>query len=1121
MSVEIENNIFNIEDEELDDIEYLEILSLDEIIKDNPLFIALSRNDIYENLHEMFQDRKRSESVTQLFYDILDNKKRENSNFDNFNNYIFSVDAEKKTNALDIEEIEEDARYFKNLSKLTNVKHEEAKNKYFFSITYDPSSKNMKFKPSSRINALIEPKNEKFPVYYPVYPIDDVNLPLLAAYYKIPVCTVNDYIYTKIASHLSNSVNINYNESNKSKTVSDLVKNIKPTIHDIVEYLKDCFALDYGNIDNIFKRFDHSLDFINEEEFNILCDHMIKLTSYEKERKNVNRPYRIRKSDLINKKLTFFEKLSSSIKLIKLDDKTINFLSSLRESLEQYRVNNIITEELVDLKKINIYNIINSIHYNDANTEELLKGIKATIKNININESIEAIDNIISTHENLENIIDEHEYMKILLEYSSDHIFDYDKDGKKYLLSYREAKEIKEGEDRENYEGGIDNEFIGENMDLEDMDNVANDLDENIYGVKKFNNFDKYLKNITYKNEDGFLEYLRIILSIINEISSLSHLEIDYELLCNELFKYFKSVPTKYDRFRKSFTDAGLDIEHKLIDDFIKIKPSMILDGLVKDQDSNVTDIIYETNKNYLSTQNDMLTHAIAFWIVNLQEKILENTILIDDNYLNSAFVDKWYLYGSPLNGLEKTAKNGVLPYLLDATLDYIANNNEYIIDGNIIYDNVRSIIIDKYSELLKELKKKHDLDNEKKKVERGIKEQTKLIKSYKEGNKEQLEKDFINAFLYMPGVNYKKIHKYLLGCCLKKIDDTFDTDGDLVKAGRKDLIAIKKFYGNNRVTNKSRDLRYIPELSGIKDEIMRDDNINIIKISDYIYDIADNAELVNDWLDTMYDKSPLLPNNIIDDFKNNAKTIDKLIEENINVLAKTTRISNKEIIKNFGNKNINSKNILLNISKILFLYKKEYEDENINLLVNNSIKYIKDILKDIYKLNKILNDDVVYEINRINKYIVSRAICLPFSPESAANGGKIRAEVEIPDGFVELNAKNILNYLLNYFSISTFPTMEENIDFLNKKREENKQKKLSILNDKTVEENQLISNLKKAGIKHYLMDDNKENNEDNNNINQMYNNDDVDKNESKLSAIDEESDDENMMYDDMGFIYN
>tara|TARA_B100000795_G_scaffold219317_1_gene173590 strand:- start:4981 stop:8340 length:3360 start_codon:yes stop_codon:yes gene_type:complete len=1118
MSIEIENNIFNIEDDDLDDIEYLEILSLDEIIKDNPHFIALSRNDIYENLNEMFQDRKRSESVTQLFYDILDNKKKECGNIDNYENYIFKVDAVKKNNELSIDDIKEDALYFKNLSKLHTTKHEDSKNKYFFSITYDPSSKNLKFKPKNRINALIEPNNEKYPVYYPVYPIDDVNLPLLASYYKIPVCTVNDYVYTKIAKHLSNSININYVESSNYKNVNNMIKSTRPSIYDVVKYLKDSFALDYSNIDNVFKRFDRSLDFINDKEFEMLCDHMIKLTKYEKERKNVNRPYKIKKSDLINKKLTFFEKLSSSIKLIKLDDKTINFLASLKESLEQYRVNNIIIDELVDIKKINIYNIINSIHYNDANPEELLNGIKASIKNINVNESIKAIDNILSTHENFENVIDEHEYMKILFEYSTDHIFDYDNDGKKYLLSYREAKDIKEGEDRENYEGGIDNEFIGEKIDLEDMDNIADDLDKNIYGVNKFNNFDKYLKNINYKNEEGFLEYLHIVLSIINEISNLSRLDIDYELLCNELFKYFKSVPTKYDRYRKAFIDANLEIDHISIADFIKIKPSMILEGLVKDQDDNINSIIYEINKHYLETLNDILAHSLSFWIVCLQEKILENTILIDENYLNNAFIDKWYLYGSPLNGLEKTAKNGVLPYLLEATLDFLANNNEYSINIDNFYDNVRTIIINKYSDFLKELKKKYELDNEKKKIERGIKEQVKLLKSYKEGNKEQLEKDFVNALLYMPGVNYKKIHKYLLGCCLKKIDDSFDTNGDLVKAGRKDLIAIKNFYGNNRVTNKSRGLRYVPELSGIKDEIMNDDNINIIKIKDYIYNIDNNDDIVNNWLDTMYNKSPLFPNNIIDEFKNNSKSIDKLIEDNINILAKTARVTNKEIMKNFTNKNINSQNILLNISKMLFSNKKEYEDDNINLLVDSAIKYIKEILKDIYKLNKILNDDIVFEINRINKYIVSRVICLPFSPESATNGGKIRSEVEIPNEFVELNAKNILSYLLNYFEISTFPTMDENIDFLNKKREENKQKKLNILNDKTVEENQLISNLKKAGIKNDLMDQEQDDNIDLNNINNMYN--DEEKNEEKLSQIDEESDDDSMAYNDMGFIY-
>ena len=88
------------------------------------------------------------------------------------------------------------------------------------------------------------------------------------------------------------------------------------------------------------------------------------------------------------------------------------------------------------------------------------------------------------------------------------------------------------------------------------------------------------------------------------------------------------------------------------------------------------------------------------------------------------------------------------------------------------------------------------------------------------------------------------------------------------------------------------------------------------------------------------------------------------------------------------------------------------------------------------------------------------------------------------------------------------------------KKREENKQKKLSILNDKTVEENQLISNLKKAGIKNNLMDV-EENKEDENmyDINNMYDNEE--KNEKQLSAIDEDTDDESMMYEDMGFLYS
>jgi hypothetical protein len=1194
MEIEIDNKFFKYEDEELDEIEYLEIVSLDELIKDNPSFIAMSREDIYENLYELFSDKKRSLSVTQLFYDFLDNKNEREGKLKDYSNYAFNVDAEKDNYAYDLIEKKKDARNFEKLTRLNTTRYDEAKNRYFFSIKYNTESTHIKFKPSSKINTVLLPDNKDYPVYYPVFPIDDVNIPLIAAYYKIPTVTVNDYIYSKIASHLMNSKNINFVSSENISTPENLVKRVRPKIEDIIKYLTDCFAVDYTNLDNTFKKFGHSFDFINKSDFDELCKYMVSITENEKERKNITRPFKIKKADIINKRLTFFDKLSSSIKLIKLSDNTIDFLQKLKDTLDDYRLNNVITEQLIPIKNLNIYDIIYKINSDDidnANSNEFLENIRASIKDINVNECIESIEDILDTYENMEGIVDEHEYMKALFEYSREHIFDYDKDGSHYILSYREAKEIKEGGDIENYEGVLEIQNVNDVMDIEDMDNIVSELNNEIYRNNK-KDFDKYLLNINYKNEEGFIESLNIILNMLGDISKSASIDIDYDLMCSELFKYHRTIPLRFDIYSQAFQDAGIDIAANYIHDITKMKPRVIVEGNMG-IDEKIYKIISDTNEDWIYSFHQMFFSAITFWIVNVQEKILDNTILIDENYLNSAFIDKWFLYGSPLTGLDKNSKNGVFPYISEIVIEYFKDINDYVIDNKNFFDNIKINIDTKYTDILDKLRKKFDVTKEKKKIERGLKEQANLLKSYKEGNKEKLEKDFINALIYMPGVNFKKIHKYLVGCCLKKIDDSFDSDVDLVKAGRKDLIAIKNFYSNNRVTNISRLLRYIPtvkpdklkkkdkkdakgakEKKGMKDAKGNDsdtsegdeefqngehekdyDNIQFIKIDDYIHSIKNDENIVSDWLDKMYNKNILLPNNIIDDMKNNSKNIDIKIKENVNILIKTSRnnsdFNNYFIVGKINARSVRS--ILLSIAKILYSC-KIHEDDNVNTLVNTSINAIKSILKDIYKLNKVLNDDVIIDIERINAYIVSRALCLPFSPENIENG-YLTSIIDVPRGFIETNAKKIYNDVLNILKSSIFPTMEENIDFINKKREENKQKKLSILNNKTVEENQLITNLKKAGIKNKLMevgagidegeeggdeDDGDEGDEGDeggngsgeegvelfNNVysnNNDYDNDvkDVDGNEHRMYSVDEEGDDENMETRDFGFIYS
>jgi hypothetical protein len=143
---------------------------------------------------------------------------------------------------------------------------------------------------------------------------------------------------------------------------------------------------------------------------------------------------------------------------------------------------------------------------------------------------------------------------------------------------------------------------------------------------------------------------------------------------------------------------------------------------------------------------------------------------------------------------------------------------------------------------------------------------------------------------------------------------------------------------------------------------------------------------------------------------------------------------------------------------------------------------------------------------------------------------------------------KIIYTEILKIIQLS-FPTAEENVNFLNEQREKNKQNKINILNDKSVEENLLIKELKKAGIKYKLFGeitedenakldnfmndvDNIDVNErkekelfdniyDNNDGNKENDGDDANDDEHKLDCYDNDSDDEHMLYEDMGFIYN
>jgi hypothetical protein len=514
------------------------------------------------------------------------------------------------------------------------------------------------------------------------------------------------------------------------------------------------------------------------------------------------------------------------------------------------------------------------------------------------------------------------------------------------------------------------------------------------------------------------------------------------------------------------------------------------------------------------------------------------------------------------------------MSYIIEVATDYLINNsnNEFLIETDNMFKNTYKVIEKYYSENLERMKKKDDICREKKKEQKGKIERDKLrsLLKNKECGKEYslCREQYIQSLIYMPDVNYVKIHKFLNGCCLKKLDDSFNEDIDLKNANRPELIGFKKKYAEKKMTNKPRDLRFIPKKTAKTADV--DDAEEIVEriyLDDYIYDMNNNSMIVRRWLEAMKGKNnSVFPDNIIADFENgNIKSIKNSIISNVSLLTKTSKHSGDEFINNFNNVRKTGKggkggkeasndkikylNIIRAIIKTIYKHlRAEDNNEEIKVLLTNSIKDLRDIIIDLKELNKIYNDDIENEIEIINKYIVSMALCCPFNIGNTLNG-KIISDI-ISSQYIYKITASVYDDVFKIIKI-TFPTLDENIDFLNKQREKNKQEKIKAFNKITVEENALIKELKKAGFKQDLLAEKKEDDEEINNLfdNVIEPGDNGDENnnefndifndnaggaegaggaakqeindENMLMTYDREDDDENMDTVDMGFLYN
>uniref|UniRef100_A0A6C0LH85 Uncharacterized protein n=1 Tax=viral metagenome TaxID=1070528 RepID=A0A6C0LH85_9ZZZZ len=1084
-------------EEELEDIEYTEILSFEEMSEINPSFIAMDKEEIYNNLYTFFKNKKKSDLLRSLFYDILVNRDAKNGKINDYANYVFATEGELTKYGEDDTPDAVLNFIYKYDTKVTRGKTSELSEfvKRKFCVSYDHKSEKIRLKPTRDTTILIEDdkKNADFPKYHQIikdYPVincrnvdkvehiynindgDDISLPITGAYYKIPTSTTNDYMYAKIASHLLNSVNANYKTSANYKGIYELIKDTRPDIEMIMSEInsnKDSFYLDYGNINNIFKKYDYSLDFITEKDLALLTDLMDSIIKKEKERKNIHHVFKIKRPLLVNKKLTFFDNIDKTLKVIQISPQVHSFLEKTKDIILKYK-NDIIQTEVIPLGDYNIYSIIKQINNNTVSIEEVVEDLKLSIKTINIDHTLNTINDILEAQENIESIKEDCEKVKNTFIHSREHIYDYDKDGKKYVISKRENKAICDANDIDNYEGVKDDD------DIIDDENKGFVNDEGgagggTGGIANNYELNRYIANIHFKNEKGFIEMLRIILELLKKVNNVANIDIDYDDISAYLFKKYRSVSTRYEKYLKEFEKNNIEGAEKYAKKYSQMTALHILDIMYNKGDKkefteridkNHESIIKRVNNEFIETTNIIFCNAICFWIVDTQDKIFKGQVALNMNDLNP-------------NHLDKLNTRGLLYYIIDVISDFFkyTDNNDYIINIKDLRKNFLSIVENEYKDrdpdILSELLSKKAEGKNKCAIDRN---------KYTDD-----EMFYIDKLLYTPNSNskFEKIHKYIQGCCLRKLDNNFNDITDF----NDDVIKLKEYHSKVRLINNVRDTRFTPPKERSKngkknkkrkEEIEREDDIvdsddddifmkevkeknkhvKYINKSPFVYNFKNYS--ADAWLESMRGKSELLPGVLIDKLINyDMDSIKSHITENI---KKLKNVKNNISLDFLNCDYINYTEVLLNISRIIYMNansSKYNDNEVLKENIMNSVKQIKMMIKHLYNLNKNYNAEEADVVNIINIVVISNSLHTP----------DLSGIENIPKEFIRENAEKLYEYLKSYVGgkYNKFLTAEEIAVFINEKREEYKIKKLKENQDLDIEENEIRRQMKVAGI--------------------------------------------------------
>ena len=798
------------DDEILPEIEIREVISIDTFLKENPKFVALNQETIFILLKQFFTNNAKAKWFLNLHKTVIDDK-----NVDILSNIFVHIDAIRKDN----ETFEE---YFEEQERAKRAPTFELQQLELNKLAYpfDPEKilQNKQYILDEPSHIILK-NNDKVP-YTPsdiskTLNIDEISLPVLGAYWKLTsvykllylheMNVIKPFTYVKWKSSKVSKIPVNepkseLNEEKKGTDEKDKPED-KPEESDEISFddwlrkfvqpqfknvISDIFSIDsLHQYSLILGQAGYDLNNLSIYQDILLRKHLQKLLEDEE---NIDDDVDSSSSKTKTKAHLDIELIFPSLNFLESIQRHHDRYSAYFQEERFYRVQENLGSYIASLP--NFQNEIESYDPYTIATQVIqgtrtLEDVKTLINQLNIRANFNRANTLLKQLSASKSYITIEKFNRI---YKQTYNSIIDEKPRAFITLYNDITEVKQGNDTSKYDGTpvTVSQPIYEETKYETV--ISEKTIEDVSPEEEVYDSIPDLLNEQFSalidTHEGIKEVFNYVLPYFIKIRDASGLQWDI----NSWIRLYSIEVQRESRSRKILAQIenispfivqricvnSLEVSMQLINDLNTIE--------IADKLQNIYPAIF---KDWKDNCKEAFFHGLTVWLLDSLESSINGTL--DFSILNGmlAFADIWSPYGPPLN--DKKTSSGIIYYISSIAATILPYDN---IQSNSIEERLLNISTQKYSDRVNRLKDAWIKIKDKK--ERQDKA-TQVKQSLIEASRQLLAKEKINflptyvkAYYYLPTfipkkdmLAFKKQPIWAQGCCLSKLDKTYEADND------------------------------------------------------------------------------------------------------------------------------------------------------------------------------------------------------------------------------------------------------------------------------------------------------------------------------------------------------